>query len=238
MVKRNPGALIEDSIRREKLKLFLETRTCGGILLDLGCGPRPYFDLYSPYFDKTIGADLPSTPFPTRNIDIQCEATSVPLPDNHIDVILCTEVLHDIAEPDLFFNEVYRLLKPGGCLFLTSPFVVPIVDGDFDHYRYTKTGLRYRISKSGLLVDEIIPTGDLISSTITLSIKPALRLFNYLAKKCRFPLLRSAWNPLFFLCVILPQLAYLGVRKSPVRYVLRKAEYGATGYVSIARKPS
>lgn len=237
-MKRNPGALIEDSIRTEKLKQFLSARNGRGILLDLGCGPRPYFDLYASYFDSTIGADLPNTPFPTRNIDIQCEATSVPLPDNHIDVILCTEVLHDIAEPDLFFDEVYRLLKPGGHLFLTSPFVVPIVDGTFDHYRYTETGLRYRISKSGLLVDEIMPVGDLISSTLTLSIKPALRTFNLLAKKCRFPLLKTAWNPLFLVFVILPQLAYLGVRNSPIRSLLRKAEYGATGYVSIARKPS
>lgn len=237
-MKRNPGALIEDSIRREKLKQFLKARTGRGILLDLGCGPRPYLDLYTEHFDKTIGADLPNTPFPTRNIDIQCEATSVPLPENHIDVILCTEVLHDIAEPDLFFNEVYRLLKPGGYLFLTSPFVVPIVDGAFDHYRYTETGLRYRISKSGLLVDEIMPVGDLISSTLTLSVKPALRLFNLLAKKSRLTLLRTAWNPLFLLCVILPQLAYLSVRKSPARSLLRKAEYGATGYVSIARKPA
>lgn len=237
-MKRNPGALIEDSIRREKLKRFLDARTGKGILLDLGCGPRPYLDLYSTYFDSTIGADLPNTPFPTRNIDIQCEATAVPLPDNHVDVILCTEVLHDIAEPDLFFNEVFRLLKPGGYLFLTSPFVVPVVDGTFDHYRYTETGLRYRISKSGLLIEEILPVGDLISSTITLSIKPALRLFNLLAKKCRLSVLKSAWNPFFLVFVTIPQLAYLSVRNSPIRGLLRKAEYGATGYVSIARKPS
>ncbi|MBK9637311.1 MAG: methyltransferase domain-containing protein [Bacteroidetes bacterium] len=191
----NLGAIIENTIRANQLKSFFKNHGQQECLLDLGCGPRPYFSIYQPYFTKTIGSDLADSPFPKKEIDIYCSATEVPLPDESVDVILCTEVLHDLPEPDLFFSEVKRLLKKGGVLVLTSPFVVPIVDGSFDHYRYTKQGLIYRIQKSELEVKSIEEVGDLFATMITLSIKPILKLFNTLAKKLRLKAIYSVYNP-------------------------------------------
>ncbi len=233
----NPGAIIENNIRARRLREFLKETGKKETLLDLGCGPRPYYSIYRPYFEKTIGADLAESPFPKKDIDIYCQVTEVPLPDNSIDTILCTEVLHDIPEPDAFFSEVKRLLKPGGCLFLTSPFVVPIVDGAFDHYRYTRYGLHYRIQKSGLQVRSITPVGDLFASSITLGIKPILKFFNVISKAVRIKVIYSVFNPFIFFLVVLPQLLYLLVASLPLfKSVLMKFTYGPIGYVSIADK--
>ncbi|MBL7924967.1 MAG: class I SAM-dependent methyltransferase [Bacteroidia bacterium] len=233
----NPGAIIEHTIRATQLREHLLSVSPSGTLLDLGCGPRPYFDLYAPYFQKTIGADLADSPFPKKGVDIYCKATAVPLDDSSIDFILCTEVLHDIPEPDEFFLEVYRLLKPGGTLFLTSPFVVPLVDGAFDHYRYTRHGLEYRIKKANLTPTSIQPVGDIFSVCITLGIKPVLKVFSTLSKQLRFKGLYSAYNPLLFLLVIVPQLMYLACRNLPVlKALLKRFDYGPIGYVSIVTK--
>jgi|GEM_PF-4971848 len=233
---KNPGSIIEESIRTEKLKKFFRHYGSGECLLDLGCGPRPYYSIYKSHFEKTIGADLADSPFPKKQIDIYCKATEVPLPDESIDVILCTEVLHDLAEPDEFFNEVKRLLKPDGYLVMTSPFVVPIVDGEYDHYRYTKFGLKYRIEKSGLKVESIEEVGDLFASTITLSVKPFLKFFNNVAKLLRFKAFYSSYNPLIFLTVVLPQLFYLFLSKIPlIKSIFKRFRYGSIGYVSIAK---
>lgn len=233
----NPGALIENKIRRELLKSFLTEHSCKGTMLDLGCGPRPYFDIYSPYFEKTIGADLAESPFPKKNIDLFCSATEVPLPDGSVDFILCTEVLHDIEEPDLFFQEVKRLLRLGGMIFLTSPFMVPIVDGKYDHYRYTEHGLRYRIVKSGMEIIEITPVGDLFSTSITMMIKPVLRIFNSISKWIQWSGFYSIYNPLMYFPVVYPQHLYLLLRKIGIfKKIFRTFGYAPIGYVSTIRK--
>ena len=66
----NPGAIIENTIRANQLKAFFENLGQKECLLDLGCGPRPHFSIYQPYFSKTIGADLADSPFPKKEIDI------------------------------------------------------------------------------------------------------------------------------------------------------------------------
>lgn len=233
----NPGAIIENSIRAQQLTSIFRNIGRKDCMLDLGCGPRPYFSIYQSYFTKTIGADLADSPFPKKEIDIYCSATEVPLPDASVDVILCTEVLHDLPEPDLFFAEVKRLLKKEGILIMTSPFVVPIVDGSYDHYRYTRHGLTYRIQKSGLEVKSIEEVGDLFGTIITLSIKPILKFFNALSKIFRLKAIYSVYNPILFLFAVLPQLIYLFIIKIPVvNSILKRFRYGPIGYVSIAQK--
>lgn len=210
-----------------------------GTLLDLGCGPRPYYNLYKDYFSQTIGADLQDSPFPKKGVDLYCNAIAVPLPDSSVDVILCTEVLHDIAEPSDLFAEVKRLLRPGGTLILTTPFVVPIVDGSFDHYRYTRFGLEYLVTKSGLTLKDIRPVSDTFGSSLTIALKPILKVFNVIAKKLRFPGFYSVYNPLLFLLVALPQYLYLLFFSiPPFRQLSKRFSYGAIGYVTVASKPA
>lgn len=237
MIWTNPGAIIENSIRSSQLTAFFQNHGNKECLLDLGCGPRPYYSIYQPYFNKTIGADLADSPFPKKQIDIYCGATDVPLPDESVDVIVCTEVLHDLPEPELFFLEVKRLLKTRGILIMTSPFVVPIVDGKYDHYRYTKHGLQYQIEKAGLKVISIEEVSDLFGTIITLSIKPILKVFNSLSKMLRFKAFYSVYNPLLFLLAVLPQLLYLFLAKfPPTKWIFKRFRYGPIGYVSIALK--
>lgn len=234
----NPGAVIEDNLRSEALRSLLNKTGNLEVLLDLGCGPKPYAHIYNPHFQRCIGADLADGPFPKKEVDIHCEATAVPLPDGSVDFILCTEVLHDIREPELFFREVFRLLKPGGQLFLTSPFLVPIVDGTYDHYRYTTHGLRHHLLKGGFSVNSITPVGDIFAVQVSLMIKPVLKFFNRLSKTTGLGFIYTPMNPLLFLTAILPQLVYLAMLKTPlINKFLNRFDYGPIGYISVAIKP-
>lgn len=235
---RNPGAIIEETLRYRWLKKHFKTSRKRDVLLDLGCGQRPYFDLYKNCYNKTIGAEHPDAPFPKSSIDIYCEATSIPLESESIDTILCTEVLHDMPEPTQMLDETFRVLKKGGDMILTTPFVVPVVDGEYDHYRYTYYGLKYLLKKSGYSVISIQPVGDLFSSTITLWIKPWLKLFNVLSKKTGIKSIYSVYNPLLFLITILPQLIYLFIHNLPgLRKIYSRFSYGCTGFISHVKRP-
>ncbi len=233
----NPGAVIENTLRDKLLGNYFRNAGNKDILLDLGCGPRPYLSLYKPFYTKTIGADLPDSPFPKSGIDIYCSATSIPLESNSIDTVLSTEVMHDMSEPRLMLREIHRILKPGGSVVLTTPFVVPTVDGVYDHYRYTEQGLRYLYEAEGFQVQQIIPVSDVIGAAITLAVKPWLRFWNQLAKLLHLKIIYSAWNPLFLLTVLFPQAMYLLTAKLPVfKGFYKKFSYGAIGFISIGLK--
>lgn len=237
MILNNPGAVIENTIRQRMIRDFFRKNGRSTALLDLGCGPRPYYSVYSKYCDSSTGTDLKDSPFPKHKIDIYCSATSVPLPDSCFDVILCTEVLHDIPEPFQLISEAKRLLKPGGKLLLTTPFVVPLVDGEYDHYRYTANGLKFQVEKGGLKIQKIEPVSDIFGAALTLAIKPTLKIFSSIAKILKFPGFYSAYNPLLFLFIILPQLMYLFFFSiPPFKQIGKKFSYGSIGFITIAVK--
>jgi len=233
----NAGAVIENNIRMDLIKKFFGEYGHGEVLLDLGCGSRPYYDCYQSHFDRTIGADLADSPFPKKQIDIYCFATKVPLPDSSIDVILCTEVLQDIAEPSELFIEVMRLLKPGGTLILTIPFLVPIADGIYDHNRFTIYGLKYQLTKHGFVIQNLTPVSDTFGAAITLTVKPILKLWNIISKTIHIKQLYRWYNPLLFIPVIIPQLLYLFTAKIPgFKQIYKRFNYGPIGYLTISKK--
>lgn len=55
-------------------------------------------------------------------INIISDIIDIPVEDNTFDVILCSEVLEHIPNPEMAIKEFSRILKPGGMLILTAPF--------------------------------------------------------------------------------------------------------------------
>lgn len=49
---------------------------------------------------------------------IQANAESIPLEGNFFDIIICTNSFHHYLHPDKALNEMYRLLKTGGKLYI------------------------------------------------------------------------------------------------------------------------
>lgn len=56
------------------------------------------------------------------NLDIVSDIIDIPLENNSVDAIMCTEVLEHVEDPLLVFKEFSRILKKGGKLIITAPF--------------------------------------------------------------------------------------------------------------------
>ncbi len=74
------------------------------------------------------------------------DVTAVPCKSEFCDSILCTEVLEHLPDPQKCVGEIFRLLKPGGVAFVSTPFLFPVHADPFDFQRYTEDGLRHLFS--------------------------------------------------------------------------------------------
>jgi SAM-dependent methyltransferase len=64
------------------------------------------------------------------------------VPDNKFDIVFCTEVLEHVRDPFSAVREIWRVLKPGGFLFASSPFNFRIHGPLPDNWRFTEHGWR------------------------------------------------------------------------------------------------
>lgn len=91
------------------------------------------------------------------NPDIVADASSIPLSDESVDVVICTEVFEHLSVPKQCIEEIYRVLKPGGVFIGSAPFVFPVHGDPNDYYRFTESGLQFLLKK--FLVVNIEPMG-------------------------------------------------------------------------------
>lgn len=75
--------------------------------------------------------------------DTTGDLCALPFAADAFDGIVLTEVLEHCADPPGAMREVFRVLKPGGLLLVTSPFLWPWhgIDGAYeDYWRFTHQG--------------------------------------------------------------------------------------------------
>ncbi len=119
--------------------------TCGNIL-DMGCGSKPYSDIYSNINGKYTGIDLPvseSANKEEKKADVHGSVLELPFKSNSFDTVISLQVLEHVPEPQKMLKEAYRVLKKNGHLILTAPMTWGLHEVPHDYHRYTEYGLRY-----------------------------------------------------------------------------------------------
>lgn len=128
-----------------------------GVLLDVGCGLKPFEKDFSPYVEKYIGLEYsPESGYRGNKADICGDAGYLPLADGSVDTILCTEVMEHVPHPEKTIEEFARVLRPGGTVITTAPFFYPIHDA-YDFFRYSPDGLAAMMKRHGLTVEKVEP---------------------------------------------------------------------------------
>jgi len=126
-----------------------------GDLLDIGCGDKPYLDIIRPNVKRYIGLEHKDTPHKNPQIDIYGDACSLPFKDCSFDTVVSFQVMEHISEPDTMIKEIFRVLKNGGYIISTTPFMWGLHEEPKDFYRYTKYGLKHLFEKNKFEIIEL-----------------------------------------------------------------------------------
>ncbi len=122
-----------------------------GRLLDVGCGRKPYREMF--LTNEYVGLEIDTLENRTnKQADFFYDGNSFPFEEPDFDGIVCNQVLEHVFAPDRFLGEIHRVLKPGGLLLLTVPFVWDEHEQPWDYARYSSFGLKSLLEKNGFEV--------------------------------------------------------------------------------------
>jgi SAM-dependent methyltransferase len=122
-----------------------------GPLLDVGCGTKPYRELFAT--DQYVGLDIDSESSRARGVaDALYDGKRFPFEDGRFRCVLCNQVLEHVFNPQEFLGEIHRVLDERGMLLLTVPFVWDEHEQPYDYARYSSFGLKALLESNGFRV--------------------------------------------------------------------------------------
>jgi SAM-dependent methyltransferase len=149
-------------------------RRFDGLVMDVGGGRDAPHDEAWPASARRVRIDIT----PTHRPDIQADAVALPIGDAGADGVLMVEVLEHLPNPGAAIAEARRVLRSGGILLGSAPFVWPVHGDPHDFFRFSEDGLRILLRDFSAV--HIEPIGSAKSSAWVLlsSTSRAARVFN------------------------------------------------------------
>lgn len=77
---------------------------------------------FAQYDGKGNNKGIQTKSWDNSKLDIISDITSIPVPNESFDAVMCIEVFEHIPDPLSAIREFARLLRPGGYLVITAPF--------------------------------------------------------------------------------------------------------------------
>lgn len=135
-------------------------------LIDLGAGNLQFEELFLRF--KYTGVDFKGF----DHVSVVTDLTKdIPLPAASADIVTLSNTVEHIPNTEHLFAECKRLLKPGGLLVGTIPFMMQVHQAPYDYNRYTSFKLATLLTDAGFRDIEVEPLGALIDAYNTIEQK-------------------------------------------------------------------
>lgn len=142
----------------------------GGVILDAGAGEQRF----KPFFkNSTYITQEHDQGIHLKGMDkIEYDLISpidrkIPLKDSCLDGILLNSVLEHLRYPEKFFAEGLRVLKPGGKIYISVPFIALEHEVPYDFQRPTRFGLERWLFDAGFTKIQIKASSTCVQGVIS-----------------------------------------------------------------------
>ena len=137
----NKSKTVKKVLSRVLLRLESDPETWG---LNLGSG-------FSAPHARLLNIDVMNA----ENVNIVTDGSFIPIRDSVLDVVVAQEVLEHIADFQFTINELNRILKPSGLLYVQTPFQIGKHHGPQDYWRFSRDALEYLFENNAWKLEEI-----------------------------------------------------------------------------------
>jgi SAM-dependent methyltransferase len=125
----------------------------GARVLDAGAGDCPYRSLFRhALYDST---DLCLVEKQYEKLTFICDLAKIPVIADCYDLVFCSQTLEHVPDPKSLLAELYRVLKPGGKLYLSAPLFYEEHEIPYDYYRFTRYGITYLLEQVSFQIKSI-----------------------------------------------------------------------------------
>lgn len=157
-IRKKLGYYFFASYRRKLLDKLLEKHrsSYAGIVLDIGGRDRGIFRSPKESVEKWITADIEKERHPDMLLDV-CNMIGVK--SESIDTINALELFEHVSEPEIGLRECARVLKKGGLLLISMPFLYPLHADPNDFQRWTREKWERSLADTGFETERIEAMG-------------------------------------------------------------------------------
>lgn len=114
--------------------------------LDLGAGTSPFRRTMITYFELSSYKAVDIAP--SENTDLKADICDLPIDDVSVSHVFALDVLQHIPDVQKAFVEIDRVLKPGGLLLISFPFMFGECER-VDYWRWSLEGMKRELTARG-----------------------------------------------------------------------------------------
>ena len=180
-------------------KLLLESDFHGRVL-DIGGKKENKKGIFRPPLEKVSSWEYLNID-KTTSPDYHCSADDMPVDDESFDMALMVEVLEHLKNPQAVLAEVSRVLKTGGQIVVTMPFLYPLHSDPSDFQRWTPEKIESEFSNTGLKITQLKSMGgcfaviyDLLHVSLEAASKNSNAFKNKIIRKFIMPVLAKIFT--------------------------------------------
>lgn len=149
---------LADRYHSKKMRLMKDVRN--SVVLDIGSGKGAFAKELATH-NQVFSLDYPATAIRYEaTCDVYGDVRRLPFRNASVDVAIFFEVLEHVTEPAIAMAEISRILKPGGKLIASVPFVYPIHDAPYDYWRFTRYGIMEMLGQFSLEMKQVKSHGN------------------------------------------------------------------------------
>ena len=127
-----------DSFRiKSFVKAAIQATTAGDRILDAGAGECRNRELIENQTYIALDAACGDQSWNYSGLDAIANLEKVPFKPNSFDLVICTQVLEHVREPQIVLNEFFRIAKEGGSIYISAPQGWGVHQAPYDFFRYT-----------------------------------------------------------------------------------------------------